>query len=330
MRSICKKNEVVMIKETAAIQKLTVAKWQPDKIPLKNSDSNQDVAAVYRLATNIQKEYYPSETQIYGYNNEYQNKEYSKYYLQDEVFFSDPKYMQPIYYPDSSTEIKSTKDLRKKAKQRVCSNCQTTSTPSWRRSGNGKTLLCNACGLYQKLHNRPRPFSVNSEGRTKALKGATEKTLCVSCNNVFPATGIKNSPSGALCQECNVYYKNGALEGCETSVQNFYKYPPVYGSHHPPYMDNYYDYMNQYSYSVDPYSAEIYANQYYYPPIGYELEQQYPKYYSGYLHGMYGNEAFRDPTERAFKSIQKSNAPYKTAAKKSNGEIKPPETTNNE
>lgn len=54
-----------------------------------------------------------------------------------------------------------------------CSNCGATSTPSWRRCPAGRDLLCNACGLYQKLHNRPRPFKVTEDGsiRVQRLPG---------------------------------------------------------------------------------------------------------------------------------------------------------------
>lgn len=37
-----------------------------------------------------------------------------------------------------------------------CSNCGTTKTPLWRRSPAG-TTICNACGLYLKSRNTPRP-----------------------------------------------------------------------------------------------------------------------------------------------------------------------------
>ena len=33
-----------------------------------------------------------------------------------------------------------------------CSNCKTTQTTLWRRNQNGEPV-CNACGLYYKLHN---------------------------------------------------------------------------------------------------------------------------------------------------------------------------------
>ncbi|KAM4828590.1 trans-acting T-cell-specific transcription factor GATA-3 isoform 4-T4 [Thomomys bottae] len=35
-----------------------------------------------------------------------------------------------------------------------CANCQTTTTTLWRRNANGDPV-CNACGLYYKLHNTP-------------------------------------------------------------------------------------------------------------------------------------------------------------------------------
>ncbi|KAI8355799.1 hypothetical protein B0O80DRAFT_385017, partial [Mortierella sp. GBAus27b] len=41
----------------------------------------------------------------------------------------------------------------------VCANCRTTTTPLWRRDTNGNTI-CNACGLYFKLHNVHRPVTM--------------------------------------------------------------------------------------------------------------------------------------------------------------------------
>lgn len=40
-----------------------------------------------------------------------------------------------------------------------CANCRTTTTPLWRRDEQGNTI-CNACGLYYKLHNVHRPVSM--------------------------------------------------------------------------------------------------------------------------------------------------------------------------
>ncbi|AJU44050.1 Gln3p [Saccharomyces cerevisiae YJM1208] len=43
-----------------------------------------------------------------------------------------------------------------------CFNCKTFKTPLWRRSPEGNTL-CNACGLFQKLHGTMRPLSLKSD-----------------------------------------------------------------------------------------------------------------------------------------------------------------------
>lgn len=51
-----------------------------------------------------------------------------------------------------------------------CANCGTTSTPSWRRCPEGKDLLCNACGLYAKLHGRPRPFKLAEDGSVRVVR----------------------------------------------------------------------------------------------------------------------------------------------------------------
>ncbi|KAG4305575.1 hypothetical protein PORY_001131 [Pneumocystis oryctolagi] len=50
----------------------------------------------------------------------------------------------------------------------TCQNCGTATTPLWRRDNSGNTI-CNACGLYYKLHSVHRPISMkkNSIKRRK-------------------------------------------------------------------------------------------------------------------------------------------------------------------
>ncbi|KAL1468502.1 hypothetical protein MTO96_025341 [Rhipicephalus appendiculatus] len=43
-----------------------------------------------------------------------------------------------------------------------CSNCGTTATTLWRRNNEGEPV-CNACGLYFKLHNINRPLAMRKE-----------------------------------------------------------------------------------------------------------------------------------------------------------------------
>ncbi|KAF7546979.1 hypothetical protein G7Z17_g8044 [Cylindrodendrum hubeiense] len=56
----------------------------------------------------------------------------------------------------------------------TCQNCATSTTPLWRRDEFG-SVLCNACGLFLKLHGRPRPISlktdvIKSRNRVKTMR----------------------------------------------------------------------------------------------------------------------------------------------------------------
>jgi hypothetical protein len=44
----------------------------------------------------------------------------------------------------------------------MCSNCSTQATPLWRR-GNDGLPVCNACGLFMKLHGIPRPLALKTD-----------------------------------------------------------------------------------------------------------------------------------------------------------------------
>ncbi|KAI9824434.1 MAG: hypothetical protein M1832_001969 [Thelocarpon impressellum] len=77
----------------------------------------------------------------------------------------------------------------------TCQNCTTSTTPLWRRDEIG-SVLCNACGLFLKLHGRPRPISlktdvIKSRNRVKSSgQGPRKKSL-------FDSNGLSSARSNA-------------------------------------------------------------------------------------------------------------------------------------
>jgi transcription elongation factor Elf1 len=62
---------------------------------------------------------------------------------------------------DSGTETDEQSDLGDTSASR-CNNCNTTKTTAWRRDHEGK-LVCNACGLYYRLHRTNRPVHMRKD-----------------------------------------------------------------------------------------------------------------------------------------------------------------------
>ncbi|OAG30448.1 hypothetical protein NEDG_01990 [Nematocida displodere] len=115
---------------------------------------------------------------------------------------------------------------RKKARFRVCTNCGTTTTPSWRRSTNNKMLLCNACGLYQKLHGSDRPFSVTPDGKTKAIKTNIERGICRGCGATQTSLWRKGYNNEWLCSSCGLMYnKRRRTEETYPAQEPWKEYP---------------------------------------------------------------------------------------------------------
>ena len=72
-----------------------------------------------------------------------------------------------------------------------CSNCSTGSTSLWRRNLSGSPV-CNACGLYYKLHGQQRPLNM----RKDTVQGRKRK---------HPAKGRKRKHSNMSKKTVNNY-----------------------------------------------------------------------------------------------------------------------------
>ncbi|XP_062857999.1 transcription factor GATA-4 [Trichomycterus rosablanca] len=90
-----------------------------------------------------------------------------------------------------------------------CTNCHTTTTTLWRRNAEGEPV-CNACGLYMKLHGVPRPLAMKKEGiqtrkrkpknlnktksETPGTEGHTPLSATSTSNTVAEPRPIKSEP----------------------------------------------------------------------------------------------------------------------------------------
>ncbi|ORY01554.1 GATA-domain-containing protein, partial [Basidiobolus meristosporus CBS 931.73] len=88
-----------------------------------------------------------------------------------------------------------------------CSNCFSINSPSWRRDNDGKLLLCNACGLYQKLHNKPRPWYIAKDGTVKVLRPTTSHQKCWNCGVTETPLWRRNDAGKIVCNACGLFLK---------------------------------------------------------------------------------------------------------------------------
>ena len=156
-----------------------------------------------------------------------------------------------LHRPLTSVGFKTTRTTkpRKPSKAAVkaaagmgvrCHNCGATVTPLWRRSANNEPL-CNACGLYHKLHAMHRPKHLQqtlgqtgtSGGPRSKLNGvrldgssssdelkadgssgcdgansiSSPQPTCTNCKTTLTPLWRKDDAGDILCNACGLYYK---------------------------------------------------------------------------------------------------------------------------
>ncbi|KAK2463292.1 hypothetical protein APHAL10511_004947 [Amanita phalloides] len=84
----------------------------------------------------------------------------------------------------------------------LCTNCQTTNTPLWRRNPEGQPL-CNACGLFYKLHGVVRPLSLKTDiikkrNRASNSVGGNARKNVSTLPKIASSTSRPRSQSGSL------------------------------------------------------------------------------------------------------------------------------------
>ncbi|KAG2208854.1 hypothetical protein INT46_003635 [Mucor plumbeus] len=86
-------------------------------------------------------------------------------------------YAHNMQLPSSSSSSSTTTTTTTPSKgngSTRCTNCRTGNTPLWRRNPQGQPL-CNACGLFLKLHGTVRPLSLKTDIIKKRNRSGSQK-----------------------------------------------------------------------------------------------------------------------------------------------------------
>ncbi|CAH8676527.1 unnamed protein product [Schistosoma rodhaini] len=103
-----------------------------------------------------------------------------------------------------------------------CTNCNTSATTLWRRNTEGEPV-CNACGLYYKLHKINRPISMKKEGIQTRKRKPKMNTL--KSNQLY----VTNSSRGSG------KFLNKLVARMDGSKQLYNQSPYKTRHHHIPY-----------------------------------------------------------------------------------------------
>ena len=100
----------------------------------------------------------------------------------------------------------------------TCTNCFTQTTPLWRRNPEGQPL-CNACGLFLKLHGVVRPLSLKTDVIKKRNRSSAN-TLAVgtsrSSKKSARKNSIQNAPSNSISSRINTSESPPSITGSNT------------------------------------------------------------------------------------------------------------------
>lgn len=109
-----------------------------------------------------------------------------------------------------------------------CTNCHTKTTPLWRRNADGQPL-CNACGLFLKLHGVVRPLSLKTDVIKKRQRGtnSSKKITVKDGDDLNPTNLIMDKKSPKKRRPVNIpnadspsSKSTGSLNSAPTSVPN--------------------------------------------------------------------------------------------------------------
>lgn len=143
----------------------------------------------------------------YSYADSYPGHQYPSAYQYNQQNIDQPQFqIDPNQIQDQQRPRIKNVPLSSGA----CENCGATTTPLWRRSPQDE-LLCNACGLYLKLHNQHR-----NKVRYPLQREVSEAIQCFNCDTVNTPLWRRDGQGNMLCNACGLYLK---LHGTERPMK---------------------------------------------------------------------------------------------------------------
>ncbi|KAI8643704.1 hypothetical protein BD408DRAFT_364378 [Parasitella parasitica] len=97
-----------------------------------------------------------------------------------------------------------------------CTNCDTTTTPLWRRNPEGKPL-CNACGLFLKLHGVVRPLSLKTNIIKKRNRNNGNSNTATNIMAATSSTNSLDSKPNKTSSNSSIMSKGTGAKAVETS-----------------------------------------------------------------------------------------------------------------
>lgn len=137
-----------------------------------------------------------------------------------------------------------------------CTNCHTKTTPLWRRNPEGQPL-CNACGLFLKLHGVVRPLSLKTDVIKKRQRGGSSAKKKKGSNtkldgdDLHPAPIVKEDDIKTKANSSNRINKVGTeplsnsitsdsdrKNETQTVIDNHISLKPMFSLHSPDNVNN--------------------------------------------------------------------------------------------
>ncbi|KAI8975938.1 hypothetical protein BDB01DRAFT_804744 [Pilobolus umbonatus] len=134
----------------------------------------------------------------------------------------------------------------------ICVNCRTTTTPLWRRDEHENTI-CNACGLYYKLHNVHRPVSMRRSviKRRKRIIVAQDSDEEIEDDN---NSNKNKSPDTSPVMDHNISKRARTIDTSQTAVPEIEDYVTPLKHHHTTSLSS-----TSHSYNISPHTPPLNA-----------------------------------------------------------------------